>query len=305
MLRRPRRAWLLALLALAPVRAALPQGVEVSGRVVAFRSQLPLAGVEVAIPALAILSQTDSTGAFALANVPRGVHRVVARRLGYQAFETDLEVGATAPPPLRIVMLPLQRLDSVEVIATPLDPAMLEFEEHRRMGLGSYLTREHLVRYEGMRMSSVMPQLSAVSLVRSGQTALLTSRRHTVTPRRDDCDARRGSAPGSPIYTPSLYEANRGVACTCYAQVYLDGVLQNPGKPTEPFDVNSIRVDQIEAVEWYAGPSQTPAKYASLNSSCGVLVIHTRRSMPERPPDDRSGSYGAGGGLKRSGGIGS
>jgi hypothetical protein len=63
----------------------------------------------------------------------------------------------------------------------------------------------------------------------------------------------------------------------CYAQVYLDDVLMNPTRPTEPFDVNTIKLEQLEAVEFYAGPSQTPAKYSRLDSRCGVLVLWTRR----------------------------
>jgi hypothetical protein len=44
------------------------------------------------------------------------------------------------------------------------------------------------------------------------------------------------------------------------------------------FDVNSLQPDQIEAVEYYAGPSQTPMEYSTLNAVCGVLVIWTRRT---------------------------
>ncbi len=34
---------------------------------------------------------------------------------------------------------------------------------------------------------------------------------------------------------------------------------------------------QIEAIEFYSSPAQTPSKYSRLNSRCGVYVIHTRR----------------------------
>jgi hypothetical protein len=48
-------------------------------------------------------------------------------------------------------------------------------------------------------------------------------------------------------------------------------------RATPPFNVNSIPPTQIEAVEWYAGAAQTPARYSGLGSECGVLLIHTRR----------------------------
>jgi hypothetical protein len=43
------------------------------------------------------------------------------------------------------------------------------------------------------------------------------------------------------------------------------------------FDINSIPVAQIEAIEYYASAAETPTKYSALNSQCGVLVIHTLR----------------------------
>jgi hypothetical protein len=67
----------------------------------------------------------------------------------------------------------------------------------------------------------------------------------------------------------------------CYGTVYWDGVrIYKPnGQPPMPlFDLNSIRPDQIEAIEYYSGPAQTPAKYSDLNSACGVLVIHSRKT---------------------------
>ena len=60
--------------------------------------------------------------------------------------------------------------------------------------------------------------------------------------------------------------------------MYLDNLLMNPQQPTEPFDINTIAPEQIEAIEFYAGASQTPLRYSNLNSACGVLVIHRRRS---------------------------
>jgi hypothetical protein len=45
-----------------------------------------------------------------------------------------------------------------------------------------------------------------------------------------------------------------------------------------PFDIHLIPVDAIEAIEYYSGGAETPTKYAKLNSTCGVVVIWTRRT---------------------------
>jgi hypothetical protein len=91
----------------------------------------------------------------------------------------------------------------------------------------------------------------------------------------------------------------------CYALVYLDNNLIWRGQKFtvrtphgvatqwEPlFDINSIPVASIEAIEFYATGAETPMKYASLNSECGVLVIHSLRfhskdttsASPKPPP---------------------
>jgi hypothetical protein len=74
--------------------------------------------------------------------------------------------------------------------------------------------------------------------------------------------------------------------------VYFDGALMNPpeakyyngrlvGRPNPPFDVNSIPSANMEAIEWYTGMSQLPARYQSFGSECGVLVIHRHKEPPK------------------------
>jgi hypothetical protein len=70
------------------------------------------------------------------------------------------------------------------------------------------------------------------------------------------------------------------VNCPCYPLVYLDdAVLYRGAGPTDIVpDVNRFDVASIEAIEFYASAAQTPLKYSVLNSPCGVLVFHTRRT---------------------------
>jgi hypothetical protein len=48
-------------------------------------------------------------------------------------------------------------------------------------------------------------------------------------------------------------------------------------RPGDRCNLNELIVMQIEAIEYYAGPADTPAKYNNLGANCGVLVVHTRR----------------------------
>ena len=55
-----------------------------------------------------------------------------------------------------------------------------------------------------------------------------------------------------------------------------DETLLYSTTPAEPVDINQFFPASIKAIEYYAGPPQTPIKYTRLNSACGILVIHTR-----------------------------
>jgi hypothetical protein len=64
----------------------------------------------------------------------------------------------------------------------------------------------------------------------------------------------------------------------CYSTVYVDNVaVFRAGRGDPYFNLNLMRPEDIEAIEFYAGPAELPARYNQLNAACGVLVIHTRR----------------------------
>jgi hypothetical protein len=68
-----------------------------------------------------------------------------------------------------------------------------------------------------------------------------------------------------------------GAKRACYVDVWLDGVRVYAGGQEMLWDVNSVGPASLEAVEYYAGPAQTPAKYTRVNQECGTLVLWTRR----------------------------
>jgi len=65
-------------------------------------------------------------------------------------------------------------------------------------------------------------------------------------------------------------------AAACYVAVYLDGIrIWAPG-PKEPIDINRYRVNELEGIEVYRGPSETPTQYQMTGSACGVVLLWTR-----------------------------
>jgi hypothetical protein len=236
--------------------------------------------VEVAILQLIKSTRTNKDGQYRIEKVPIGTYALTARRLGYVPWRDSIVLTADENYRRDILLRPSTvTLDSVKVTERYNDPLMDEFEEHRRLGFGHFITSDELRKMEGTRMSTVLSRVPGLAMIPgTGGEAWILSKR--MPPSMGGCTPSDVPRPGGKVYTPSKGEANRGVRCACYAQVYLDHTLMNGGMPTDPFNVNEIPVSQIEAIEFYAGPSQTPGKYAKLGSPCGVYVIHTRR------PDD-------------------
>lgn len=249
--------------------ATTSRGATLTGVVVDSAGQ-PMFAAEVAIPDASKLTATDAHGAFRLTDVPPGPHRLVVRRVGYGALDTPLLFAANQTVDRRIVLSHVVVLDSVVTVAEHVDPLLRDFEENKRLGLGHFLTRADLAKVESVRMGSILEQVPGAAILHGPQG-------------HDYILAKR--APPTLCTTAACYEAagyyvgygGEKVPIACYALVYLDGAAVNRGPPTFPFDVNSMHPSQIEAMEYYGSPAETPAKYQVLGSACGVLVIHTRR----------------------------
>jgi len=158
-------------------------------------------------------------------------------------------------------------LDAVLVRGAMRDASREDFNEHRRVGLGHFFTREDGAKFDMGHLADVLAQTPGARFNGgTGGEGWLTSS--------------RGRMPTDSSVSKS--DRSKGASPACYAQVYLDNMLmysskRTGGSPDPLFDVNSIPPSSVEAIEYYAGPSEIPAKYMRLNSECGVLVIHTRR----------------------------
>ncbi len=248
---------------------------------VADSTNRPIARAVIALPDLVKTVMANDSGEFKLVGIPAGPHRVVVRSIGYAPLDTTLSFGLNQTIDRRVFLRRVVMLDSVVTRAARL--ASLEFEENRRLGLGSFFTREELEQQSGRLLSSILASTRGLGIVYGrGNRAYVLNKRYVPPPgacspiRPDNAPQPKGSC-----YVPDAVEARYGIIPGCYTQVYLDDHLMNPGTPAEPFDLNTMQVDQLENVQFYAGPAETPAKYSGLNSPCGVLVFQTRRYRPE------------------------
>jgi hypothetical protein len=215
-----------------------------TGIVVSDSSQMPMGGVEVALPELSKRVRTDERGGFRLAGIPPGTHRVMVRHIGHGALVASVTFAGGQTVDRRILLGRVVTLDSVRVNATPFERAMASFEENRKVGLGHFFTRAQMEKLENQTMTGILSQVLGARVLSTKFDSYVMSQR-----------------------------------AGCPSHVYLDNLPVYRGLPGEPvFNLRTIAPDQIEAMEYYAGPSQTPMKYTGLNTHCGVLVIWTRRS---------------------------
>ncbi|HWH49981.1 MAG TPA: carboxypeptidase regulatory-like domain-containing protein [Gemmatimonadaceae bacterium] len=239
-----------------------------NGVVLSDTTDRPIPGADVSLPELDRATRTDDHGVFHFPDVPVGDHRVVVRRVGYAPIDQTLRFAAAAVVNKRILLERVVTLDSV--VSSASASAISSFEEHRKLGLGSFITRDELAKRESSHLSEILEQIRGVQVNRgTGNHAWVARSRGSTSI----------SAGGVLDGDPQL-----GAKTACYAAVYLDGqaVYHKYGGTQvgvgHLFDVNSISPGQIEAIEYYAGPAETPPEYSGLNSTCGVLVIWTRRS---------------------------
>lgn len=258
------------------------KAAKLTGRVFSDTIMRPIAGAEVTIPTLERTTLTDDKGGFTIADIPPGIHRVRARKIGYAVYDVSItfEEGESVQRP--IVLPRLTVLDTIRTVGDPNVP--LSFLDHRAVGFGYFMTRSELEKVSGRHISSVLQTAPGVAIItgRAGQGWIQSKR--FAAPIRSISPARgRGGAPrnepGDPIWYPDESEKLRGMVAGCYARVYLDRTLLNSSSPAEPVNINDFAAPEtLEAVEFFAGPAQTPPEYNNLNSACGVLVLHRRRS---------------------------
>jgi len=233
----------------------------------------PILDAEVALPSLSRTTFTDADGAYRITDIPSGTHRVQVRRIGWQPRSLDVAFAPGQMVERRLLLSQVQVMDTVAVTASYLPR---DFEDHRRQGLGRFITAEQLERFRGLKLDAALRSLPGLNIATSA-----------TGPRAWIKGGRGASILGVgcvELEGMSTIDEGQGRNCGCFAQVYLDGMrlYGGAGRGIVP-DINMIPPESIEAIEFYVGAAQTPMKYATLNSNCGVLVIHTRRYRRDDP----------------------
>ena len=221
----------------------------------------PIANAEVTLPDLGKGTATNEQGAFVLRDIPAGSQRVVVRHVGYGPVEAQLTFVDGQTIERHITMVRSTKLDSVVVTEKSVDHELDDFEVNKKLGLGHFLTRAELSPQEGRSTGAVLTTMPGIKVFAMGPYAG-GSGRHNAT------------SLGGGAVLDDADELKRAPHWDCYALVYLDNHLVFRGQKFrsithlhgtvlqwEPlFDINTISVASIEAIEYYATAAQTPMK---------------------------------------------
>ncbi len=228
----------------------------------------PVRGAEVLLLPARLRALSSDSGRFEFASPVSGAARIAVRLVGYAPISRSLTLGVDDT---LILQLDLERapqqLAPVQVETERVDPSMEPFETRRRDGFGRFVTRAQLAREEHSTVSNVLRRAGGLRLTR----------------RPQNCGGGFAAATGrgnASLTPPAPLECSLGgfYELACYLSIYLDGVpFWRPGLPDPP-NLDQFEVADIEGIEVYNGPSQTPIQYQGTGSSCGAVLLWTRRS---------------------------
>ena len=250
---------------------AAPSAVDaqaaISGKVLKDADKKGLAGAEISIGALNRSTTSDSTGGFAMANLPPGRYLIAVRKVGFKAFSTMASILSADGPEYEFALAaaPVE-LPQVNVRAHFAEWRFAEFEERRAKGLGGrFLTADDFAKNDGRPVADVLLAVPGVDIIRGrGNVAWYASRRGAETILLE----RR---PNAVDYNGLGAAAGPGV---CYATVVVNGNIVFSGRHEEPlFDLNSLNGRDIKGVEIYTGTASTPQQWLTGTGGCGVIAF--------------------------------
>lgn len=218
---------------------------------------------------------SGSDGRFVLEAEP-GRFLLHVRRVGYSPIVTpEFEVPAAGTDVELTVLLPQDALVldtvAVEGEAEPFAPGPLRgFYERKRRGWGLFLTREEWEDRTPTRVTDILRGLPGVRIIRVGKSGTYEVKMARVATRISPAASLSRMGGG----------ARKEDVPNCPVTYYLDGIKF---VPTER-GINEIALpSDIEAIEVYRGPSETPAEFLSSNDfGCGAVAIWTRRAPSQK-----------------------
>jgi hypothetical protein len=254
-----------------PSSSTGPAGVMVMARDAAGR---PLAHATVRIGSLPPV-ETDAQGRartgplapgeypVSLTHAAVGVLRGTAT-VGANAGDVEVRAEGGPPPRLRVRVNRVVAMAGVEARSAARSRGLdiQGFYERQARGQGLFLTDSVIQARRTARVTDVLRGVEGVRVMRydpPGQSRGLNV----------DVEYRIVSARGSTGISRSG---------PCYMDVYVDGQLAQAGDhPETARNLDQVALRDVQAMEVYRGAAEVPTEYRGSSSSCGVVLLWTRR----------------------------
>lgn len=221
----------------------------VRGRILEHETGAPLRG---AVVVLASNSEeipdpgfrlTGEDGGFLFESVFPGSYLLTVALIGFRDFVDTIVVEADSDVRLVVEVSPSPiELEAVVVVVSR-SPTMAGFEERRRRGTGTFITRDDIEASNPLRVTDALFMVPGTSWVhrRSGEREIRM---------RDGC-------------RPTVWVNGGRAIDHSVSEIGLDQV---------------ISPEEVEAIEVYRGPGEVPVQFGP--ETCGAVVIWTREQPP-------------------------
>lgn len=203
--------------------------------------------------------RTDSRGRFALDELTPGLNIVDFTQLGYTTRTETIEVISGRVTNVRLALSadPVQ-LDPIEVTVERREVALQEAGYYRRAaeGFGEFIDRAEIESRGPAEMSDIFSRIPGVEIFADPDNAL---EKYIVL---------RGGRQAS---------FSSGSYGRCFPRVVLDGLVISSGGDDPAQLDRMLDPTAIAGIEVFPTSSGVPAQYGGTGSSCGVILIWTRR----------------------------
>jgi Carboxypeptidase regulatory-like domain/TonB-dependent Receptor Plug Domain len=213
---------------------------QLSGTVVGADGK-PLEGAQVYLVGAAVGARADSRGIFRLSGLPAGTQTVEVRQLSYAPKRYTVDLSPSRESKLTAVMDSKAQVLSTVTIEGKASSNIPGFDDRAKRGLGTFLTRDEIEKRQSVLTTDLFRTIPGLSVGFDG--------------------------------TNYVVQSSRGAGCQ--VQWWLDGA---PYDNSQNDLDQTIRPDDIEAVEVYKSPSEVPVQFQGHNGSCGTILVWTKRT---------------------------
>lgn len=222
-----------------------PLGTSAVAGTVTSNAGKPLEGAQVMLLGTRLITRTDEKGAFRLGGLPAGTQSIEIREIGYAPRRFAVDLAPNRESRLAAVLDERATLLQAMEVQAKKGSDIPGFDQRKRQGLGTYLSREDIEKRGAINASDLLRGLPGVQVTWDGSEYVVQMTR----------------------------SASLGYSCP--VQYYIDGAPFLAA--TDEID-QTLRPEDIEAIEVYKSGSETPMQFQGAGGSpCGTIVIWTRR----------------------------